>query len=558
MAVAPLQIPSYAAPQALDWSPLAKLGEVLQTNRKNAEYGRIGRGIADGTIDYRQAAGSLADLGNPDAMFKFLALAETKDKQAKELAASNQVATSLSGLLGGAPATTGSVAAPASSAPASAPSFVNPGPVMPPVNGAPARPPVAPSARVWGDEEAEAAGLYEPRPGSPTQNPAPMTLADLRPPQAAPVAPTAAVTDRPPTPPVPQASPQSASPAVQPSPANGFQGLNATHIPTLLQAVANPYLPAGQKDMVKTLLTRALDESKTPDKVKVLQQIAAQSGYRGTLLDLEKELRAAGKTEITLDQKAETAEAKAAGEAAGKRRAEMFAAAGSAGKTLTNLSRMEGLLGQLEQGKLSPAKLNVSAWAKSFGLNDEVAARLGFDPKGAASAQALQSLVAESVLSKIGSGGLPANNFSDADREFLVSIFPRIANEPGANKILIEGARRMVQLDIERAKAFQAFKRDPANKARGFEDFELEWANKMSNRDLFGDLRREAESIVGAPRDDIGGTLNNPGAAPARQPHGASGSWGDQPAAQVASPDDARRLPPGTRFVTPDGREFVR
>lgn len=557
MAVAPLQIPGYAQPTAIDWSPLAKLGEVLQTNRKNAEYGRIGRGIADGTIDYRQAAGSLADLGNPDAMFKFLALAETKDKQAKELAASNQFATSLSGLFGGAPATTGAVAAPASSAPASAPSFVNPGPVMPPINGAPARAPVAPSARVWGDEEAEAAGLYEPRPGSPPQNPAPMRLADLRPPEAAPVAPTATVTDRPPTPPVSQAS-QSAAPAVQPSPTNGFQGLNATHIPTLLQAVANPYLPAGQKDMAKTLLTRALDESKTPDKVKVLQQIATQSGYRGTLLDLEKELRAAGKTEITLDQKAETAEAKAAGEAAGKRRAEMFAAAGSAGKTLTNLSRMEGLLGQLEQGKLSPAKLNVSAWAKSFGLNDEVAARLGFDPKGAASAQALQSLVAESVLGKIGSGGLPANNFSDADREFLVSIFPRIANEPGANKILIEGARRMVQLDIERAKAFQAFKRDPANKARGFEDFELEWANKMSNRDLFGDLRREAESIVGAPRDDIGGTLNNPGDAPTRQPRGATGSWGDQQPARVASPDDARRLPPGTRFVTPDGREFVR
>ena len=81
----------------------------------------------------------------------------------------------------------------------------------------------------------------------------------------------------------------------------------------------------------------------------------------------------------------------------------------------------------------------------------------------------------------------------------------------------------MAKLDIERAKAFQAFKRDPANKGRGFEDFELDWSEKMAQRDVFGDLRREAESIIGAPRDDIGGTISNPGAAPSR---GATGQWG--------------------------------
>lgn len=46
----------------------------------------------------------------------------------------------------------------------------------------------------------------------------------------------------------------------------------------------------------------------------------------------------------------------------------------------------------------------------------------------------------------------------------------------------------------------------------------------MSSRDMFGDLRREAESIVGKPRDDISGTLNNPGDAPARQLYGRCGS----------------------------------
>ena len=184
---------------------------------------------------------------------------------------------------------------------------------------------------------------------------------------------------------------------------------------------------------------------------------------------------------------------------------------------------MEGLLNQVSQGKLTPARMNISAWAKSFGLDDEVAKSLGLDPKGVGSAQAVQSLINESVVGKIGSGGFPANNFSDADREFITKIFPSLGDDPRANKIRIEGARRMAKLDIERAKAFQAFKRDPANKGRGFEDFELDWSEKMAQRDVFGDLRREAESIIGAPRDDIGGTISNPGAAPSR---GATGQWG--------------------------------
>jgi hypothetical protein len=143
-----------------------------------------------------------------------------------------------------------------------------------------------------------------------------------------------------------------------------------------------------------------------------------------------------------------------------------------------------------------------------------VATSLGLDPKGVGSAQAVQSLINESVLGKIGAGGLPANNFSDADREFIVKIFPGLGDDPQANKIRIEGARRMAQLDIERAKEFQKFKANPANKGKGFEDFELLWGDEMSRKDVFGDLRKQAETLVGAPRTDIGGTLNNHGSAP--------------------------------------------
>lgn len=208
----------------------------------------------------------------------------------------------------------------------------------------------------------------------------------------------------------------------QPTQGGGQPGLTAENIPMLLQARSNPNLPTSQREFADKLLTRWLDESKTPDKIKTLQQLKAASGYQGSILDLEKELKAAGA--INIDQRAESGEAKAAGEAAGKRRADLFAAAGSAGKTLTNLSRMEGLLNQVSQGKLAPARMNVSAWAKAMGLNDQVAESIGLDPKGAGSAQALQSLINESVVGKIGPGGFPANNFSDADALFPKNPLP--------------------------------------------------------------------------------------------------------------------------------------
>lgn len=235
---------------------------------------------------------------------------------------------------------------------------------------------------------------------------------------------------------------------------------------SLLRQMADPRHSAATREAIKVALGQELKASElTNDQKEYLMSVG--EGYKGTFTDWKTGMKRAGATAITNDMRGENAEAKAFGEAAGKRAAETMAAAGAASKGLMSLSRIEGLLGQVEQGKIQPARMSISAWAKSMGLNDEVAQSLGLDPKGVGSSQALQSLVAESVLGKIGSGGLPANNFSDADREFLVSIFPRIANDPRANKILVETARRVFQQDIAKAKAYQAFKRNRANKGQG-------------------------------------------------------------------------------------------
>ncbi|WP_024921998.1 MULTISPECIES: hypothetical protein [unclassified Afipia] len=504
MAIPPLNLPGYAAPQAMDFTSLANLGQVVETNRRRSDLASLGRGLSDGTIDYRAAAGKSADMGDIDTSLRFLALAEAKDKLGREQEASSNFATQIGGMFGQPGAAQPGTPRPASNIPPTdgvRPSD-QPNPAQPQ-----ARAPVQSSPTTWGDREAEDAGLY-PTGGTASAEPKPLSLASLG--DVVPPPQRAAPVEQPP-----------ARPAATPAAQSAASGINISHVPQLLQAVSNPNLPAGQKEIAKTLLTRALDDAKTPERISFLQKLKQESNYQGTILDLERELRAAGKTDVKIDQRAESEEEKAAGQGAGKRRSEMFAAAGAAGKTLTNLSRMESLLGQVSQGKIEPGRMTVSAWAKSLGLNDEVATSLGLDPKGVGSAQALQSLVNESVIGKIGSGGFPANNFSDADRAFITQIFPTLGDDPRANRIRVETGRRMAQLDIQRAKDYQAWKSDPQNKGKGFENFEVFHADKTSKQDLFGDLRRDAEKLTGPARPEAGNTYDNPNpakrAAPASQ-----------------------------------------
>lgn len=77
MAIQPLQIPGYAQPQTIDWSPLSELGKTLETNRLNNQrkeamsLASLGQG---GTVDYGKAAGTLASLGDFDGAAKFAAM----------------------------------------------------------------------------------------------------------------------------------------------------------------------------------------------------------------------------------------------------------------------------------------------------------------------------------------------------------------------------------------------------------------------------------------------------------------------------------------------------
>lgn len=236
---------------------------------------------------------------------------------------------------------------------------------------------------------------------------------------------------------------------------------------------------------------------------------------------------------MTVDMTGEREESKAFGKAVGESAAETMKAAGSASKQISQLNNLQQRLEQVAQGRLAPGKMKLTAFAKSLGLNDEFLEGIGLDPQKLGDAQAIQAITGRMVVDMIGSGGFPANNFSDADREFLLSTVPSLANDPRANKLIIETAKRAAQMNIDKARAWRDWKR--GNKDGSFFDFETDWIARMQQQDVFGDLRREAEALGGAGAQQAGG------------------DGGQGRPVPVRTEEDFRLLPSGTLFTAPDG-----
>lgn len=199
-------------------------------------------------------------------------------------------------------------------------------------------------------------------------------------------------------------------------------------------------------------------------------------------------------------------------EAAGKRVGEMMAAASKAPQNLGNLNRAAALLSQVETGKLLPAQITAGAWGRALGLSDETIKGLGINPAAPAIGQAARSLFNEMIIGKLGPGGFPSANFSNTDLQFITGTVMQLGDEPAANKIRLEAARRLEQQRIEKVNQWKAYKE--ANKGRrvSFDDFETQWNNTALQKDLFGDLQKEAEALIANATGGGGGPAS---AAPA-------------------------------------------
>lgn len=256
----------------------------------------------------------------------------------------------------------------------------------------------------------------------------------------------------------------------------------------------------------------AKDTSDTTDtknyaKYKADEEAAGRKPL--SFFDFEATMKKAAAASTRIDTKGEGKEAETLGAERGKAASEIEAAGRNAPGQIARLNLLGTMLDKATTGKLGPLEQSAVGWAQALGVDP---AKLGLNPNQSIVGDASQKIINELTTASIGKGGFPANNFSDADREFLQKIFPSMANRPEANKIALDVMRRIEQRKGEVADAWGQFQEDQkaAGKTASFGEFERQYRKSVAGQDLFGDIRKQIDAMPGA-----GNAPSSPAAATA-------------------------------------------
>jgi hypothetical protein len=256
------------------------------------------------------------------------------------------------------------------------------------------RPEVMPTPKVWGDSEAEAAGLYEPRPGA-------------QPSALAPAAPM----------PIPSGPP----------PPTASTGLLADMPMEKRRQIAALLSNPGTQAMGQTLLAKTLGESGNTDEIKEynlsVQQDRAAGRAPPSFYDWKTGLKKAGAQNISIDQKGETEFSKAAGKHQAERFNELAADGPNAKQMLSDMNTLVELGKNIGTGKGAEVKAALGPYADALGIKVE----------GLSDIQAYEAIVnrvAPSLRVK-GSGAQ-----SDYELKNFVKSLPSLGNTPEGNAIM--------------------------------------------------------------------------------------------------------------------------
>jgi hypothetical protein len=225
------------------------------------------------------------------------------------------------------------------------------------------------------------------------------------------------------------------------------------------------------------------------------QRDAIQKGYTGPILrNSNGDIKYPGKaaTEVNVDNKGETSEAQEMGKLNAKAVDAMRTAGDNAPAQVSKLNLLERILGGVKTGALADTKAEIARYGKAIGIGDEtMKAWAGLDPNLPAAREQATKLINEMTMGMIGPGGFPANNFSDADRNFLSNIFPKISNQPESNQLAIEVLRRVQQRNGEKLQAWDDYseKQADAGKRPQYEEFERNYRKSVRGKDLFADIK---------------------------------------------------------------------
>jgi soluble lytic murein transglycosylase-like protein len=206
--------------------------------------------------------------------------------------------------------------------------------------------------------------------------------------------------------------------------------------------------------------------------------------------------RAAGRQMLTIDQRGEAEYEKTMGKGYADMALETVQGGNKALGTIQKLQVLDALTSGVETGRLAGAQATVGAWAQSLGIDPQ---SLGLDPKLVITADTLPTIVNSMTIGMIGPGGMPANNFSEADRKFLVAVQPQLYDQPQARAIKTKILTRMEELKIDKANALQDAQEEAEVNGQKFsyQKFENKWRREMQGKSVFSDIIEEYNAMKG-------------------------------------------------------------
>jgi hypothetical protein len=164
------------------------------------------------------------------------------------------------------------------------------------------------------------------------------------------------------------------------------------------------------------------------------------------------------------------------------------------------------------QGRLAQYSGVVTSIMEDMGASPAaIEAFTGLDPNSAAYQDAFNKIVNEMTIGKIGPGGFPAQNFSNADLQFLKDAMPALASRPEANDLKVEIAIRAAKVQQEAKDSWRAYVAEA--RARGqspdWNEWNMMWAEELNGRpSILEDLAPQIEALA------RGGPAPAPGPAP--------------------------------------------
>jgi hypothetical protein len=200
---------------------------------------------------------------------------------------------------------------------------------------------------------------------------------------------------------------------------------------------------------------------------------------------------------------------KTIGKAAGEQAAAITTAANKSRSALDTLNALQKSIGDIQAGggdtgRMAGVVSEMTALAQSLGIDPT---NLGLPPN-AGPYEVATSLSNKMALSLIGAdaeGGMPANNFSEADRKFIVDIAPNISNTPQGIAAKIEVSRRVNQRNIEAEEMWNSG--DYPQTQAGFRQYQKDWAEYVRKNPLFSpeEMQQLRGMRSGAPTNTPGG-----------------------------------------------------